>query len=180
MKRIELNPVSVEDLIEKLKSSIQYGFTTGFSPIDVLLEAGIDLLLLINNILREALEQAELPRGRRINPGLIFSNREQDVLGNPKMIKIFFESKYFIPSPEIVDDFNVMIQYLIALKQSGLRPKEFFMNSSRSSNDRGSILPSENKSISKVLDDNFTIIKVKDRRTRRYHYLRRTRKSTIK
>lgn len=63
-------------------SSIKLKATT--SPLEPLLEVGVDLLVLLSNILREDFRGIVTP-----NPELIFSERWLDPLGNPLQIRKF-------------------------------------------------------------------------------------------
>lgn len=88
----------------------KFGFTSNSSPIDFLLEAFIDLSLLIGTLLGEG------SSGRKKNPGLKFLDMS-DELGNPKSIRVGYPSKkYWDPiSSEIfksLASFGVLIKRL--------------------------------------------------------------------
>ena len=92
------NPLDyVEKFQHLLKEAIKYGYeisfdensTFPFSPFEVLIEAAIDIFL----ILRKYLNQGVL--SQRPNQGLGFSKSHQDVLGNPKQFRIYYPSKYY-------------------------------------------------------------------------------------
>jgi len=87
----------LQDLQRLLKEAIQYGYEVsykedslfGFSPIQILLDSLIDILIITGKMFDLGAQ------GPMKNPGLMFSEREQDVLGNPKQIRINFPRDYY-------------------------------------------------------------------------------------
>jgi hypothetical protein len=78
----------LKELIEVLKMAQKYGFSSKSSPIDLLLEAFIDLSLMLGKLFKEG------AKARRNNPGLKFLDMS-DELGNPKQLKVFTPSKLY-------------------------------------------------------------------------------------
>jgi hypothetical protein len=71
----------LQGLIETLQLAKKLGFSSMSSPIEYLLEAAIDISLLLSSCMREG----KMPL--QDNPSLKFSERFQDELGNPKQIR---------------------------------------------------------------------------------------------
>lgn len=80
-----------------LNQAIQYGYDLSFdekssltfSPVEILLDALIDILLIIWRYYQYGTE------GLKKNQGLGFSPKYQDALGNPKQFRINFPKEYF-------------------------------------------------------------------------------------
>lgn len=88
MKLSLLEVDKVRELIKFLETCLQTGFELSTSsPIDILLDALIDLSLLLKISYKEGGKE------RKKTPGLKFSERFQDPLGNPRQTKIHFESQ---------------------------------------------------------------------------------------
>jgi hypothetical protein len=98
MKNIDtLDWEALKSLIESLQMAQKMGFSSQSSPIDVLLEAAIDLTLLLGS----ALQDADHAFGRSRNPDIKFLDlAKPDALGNSKSIKIPF-GKFDYWDPEL-------------------------------------------------------------------------------
>lgn len=80
-----------------LDQAIRYGYDISFdeksslefSPVEILLDALIDILLIIWRYYQFGTQ------GLKKNQGLGFSDKFQDVLGNPKQFRINFPREYF-------------------------------------------------------------------------------------
>jgi hypothetical protein len=101
----------LDDLIKVLSSAKTLGFESLSSPVDVLLEAGIDVMLLLKNSFKEG------SRGRQNNPSLKFSEKEQDALGNPKQIRIKKPPNVFW-SPQLAEIFDKLATFLALIKRN--------------------------------------------------------------
>lgn len=91
----------LEFLIKTLQRGLKYGFKTPSSPILPLLEVLIDLCL----HLKYQFDEVQVTWEGHKNPGLRFLEDEQDVLGNPKQIKVHYPSKLAWINPELGDYF---------------------------------------------------------------------------
>lgn len=117
MKEQESNPSSVERLQsfqQMLREAIDYGYDTellsfGSLPIDVLLDAAVDIFLLIGKFLTEGRSSSKK------NQGIRFSDKHQDVLGNPKQMKINYPSTYYW-DPKAEEVFLQLARALIKVK----------------------------------------------------------------
>lgn len=100
----------VRALAEAFALAEKSGFGSLSSPIDILLEAAVDLCLLLKNAFNEG------GRKRKTNPSI----KELDVsdsLGNPKMIKIFKEN-IIIRDPRISSIMEQFAAFFVNLKKS--------------------------------------------------------------
>lgn len=88
---------TLENFLSLIRQAINYGYDVSFdesssidfSPVEVLLDALIDILLITWRYYQFG------SQGLRKNQGLGFSERYQDVLGNPKQFRINFPRTYF-------------------------------------------------------------------------------------
>jgi hypothetical protein len=88
MKFDMLDADKIRDLIKILESGLRVGLEfSASSPIDILLEAAIDLSLLLKDTYKEG------GKFLKKTPGLKFSERFQDPLGNPKQLRVSFETQ---------------------------------------------------------------------------------------
>jgi hypothetical protein len=88
--------ISRAEMFKKmLDEAIIYGYDVllgtsfDFSPIEIVLDCAVDILLLLRQMFEEGSKAAAN------NAGLGFSQVYSDVLGNPKQFKISFPSKYY-------------------------------------------------------------------------------------
>lgn len=100
---------SLESLIEALSKAKKYGFESLSSPVEVLLEAEIDLLLLLSKFLKEGKESLHE------NPELRFSRDFVDSLGNPKQIRIHNVKPIWF-DPETADFLKQLASFFVAIK----------------------------------------------------------------
>jgi hypothetical protein len=114
-----LDKVAIDELIELLKTARTLGFEALSSPVDVQLEAAIDVMLLLRASFKDG------NKYRLNNPGLKFSETEQDSLGNPKQIKIQTRSKV-VWDPDLAEIFNKIATFLVLVKNGDPTWKGFF------------------------------------------------------
>jgi hypothetical protein len=103
------------ELIRTVKSAYKSGLNINFvptSPVDPLLDILIDLLMKASMVLREDFKAIVTP-----NPELTFSERMQDVLGNPLQKRI--SPKPLIVGPDFFSSYLLrqIAEYLILLKK---------------------------------------------------------------
>jgi hypothetical protein len=106
------NRAKVEELIELLHIAKLFGFDAQFSPIEPLLEAGIDICLLLSRSYKEGTKQ------QKTNPKIISTGRV-DSLGNPKLIKVY-QDRQWIWDPRLGEFFTKMAQVFALLRKGGL------------------------------------------------------------
>jgi hypothetical protein len=107
----ELEKEGLKMLIEALQTALKYGFSSGSSPLRPLLESMIDLSLLISKCFIEGSEEDE-----SINPGLKFSETEQDPLGNAKQIRVSFDTPMRW-DPEAGKFFKALASFIVRLNR---------------------------------------------------------------
>jgi hypothetical protein len=116
----------VEHLQKMLSEAIDYGyqisfsekFALSFSPMDILLDCTIDIILLMRKMFDFGAS------AQRNTAGIGFSDRYQDVLGNPKQFKITTPSKYYW-DPKAADIFMQLAQTFIEIKRQKPVKKSF-------------------------------------------------------
>lgn len=100
---MEMNPESqtpldqVQEFVHLLNEAVKYGYDISFdekswfsfSPVDILLDSLIDILL----VMRKLFDFGS--QGPKKNIGLGFSDKYQDVLGNPKQFRISHPRDYY-------------------------------------------------------------------------------------
>lgn len=107
---------SLKNLLDLYMEAYNQGFelfessSLESSPVDILFETVIDLLLLIKK------QFALGSRGSINNPSLIFSRRYSDALGNPKQIRITKESKMFW-DPHAKETLLAMVSFFVRCKR---------------------------------------------------------------
>jgi hypothetical protein len=112
-------------IISLLEKAKRFGFSSRSSPIDILLETFVDLCLLLRDSFKEGAPE------RAKNVGLKFLETQQDVLGNPKQIKVFTPSKWYW-SPEASKIFESLASFGVLVKKQ--KPiKDSFMESFKGS-----------------------------------------------
>jgi hypothetical protein len=112
----------VENLRFLLKEAISYGYDVLYSeksflssPVDILLDSVIDILLIIGKLFIEGSTSS------KPNQGLGFSDKYQDVLGNPKQFKISYPAKYYW-DPQAEEIFFRLAEAFVRIKrQENLR-----------------------------------------------------------
>lgn len=118
LKESKSNPEAlerVEKFSQMLKEAMQYGYDVllgssfDFSPVDVVLDSAIDILLILRRMFEEGATAA------RKNAGLGFSEIYSDPLGNPKQFKISFPSKYYW-DPSAKEIFYGLAQTFVRIK----------------------------------------------------------------
>lgn len=111
-------------LIEVLQLAKKFGFESLSSPIDLLLEAGIDLCLLLSKTFYEGgLERAS-------NPSLIFDEGHVDALNNPRQIRLSKKRKVFW-DPELSEIFKQFASFLVRVKHQDPGAKNFMFEALR-------------------------------------------------
>ena len=129
---MDMNPESqkpidkVTEFVALLKEAVKYGFEISFdensyfdfSPVDILLDSMIDILL----IMRKLFDLGST--GPRKNQGIGFSDRFQDVLGNPKQFRINFARDYFW-DPEAYEFLMQLASVFISVKRHKTFRKAF-------------------------------------------------------
>jgi hypothetical protein len=109
----------LEELIKSLQLSIQFGWESNeSSPVVPLLEAGIDLFLILSKILEKG--QKDL----KTNPELRFSTKDVDVLNNPKQFRISKVPKWYW-DPAIASIMKQLASFLVLVKNQDPRAKPF-------------------------------------------------------
>lgn len=105
-----LDKESLDTLIGVLTSARNLGFDSLSSPVEFLLEAAVDVCLL----LEKAFKEGRL--SRQTNPAI----KELDIsddLGNPKMIKLNKKRKIFF-DPRVADIIKQFTAFFVLLKKS--------------------------------------------------------------
>jgi hypothetical protein len=114
MNPMKLDPLDVDhikELISLLQSALQGGFLTSTSsPVEILLESITDISLMLSTMFTEG------TKGQKSNEGLKFSERYSDPLGNPKQLKIPFETRIFW-DPETALFFKELASMMVHLKR---------------------------------------------------------------
>ena len=103
-------------LIRSLTQAKKFGFSSLSSPVEILLEAGTDLLLVLSN---------NFERGRKslpLNAEIGFSQDFQDALGNPKQFRIQRKNPVWL-DPQIAQYLRKMASFLVAVKNRQSLPK---------------------------------------------------------
>jgi hypothetical protein len=101
---------TLKSLIETLQMAQKYGFSSTSSPIEPLLEAGTDLMLLLGKLFAQG--RAPL----RKNPELRFLEKYSDPLGNPKQITLYKRGPAYW-DPESAKFLRKIATFLVALKR---------------------------------------------------------------
>jgi len=117
-----LDKERLDDLIKVLETARDLGFNSLSSPVSILLEAGIDVMLL----LRKSFIEGTFKAKPGVNPSLIFSETEQDALGNPKQIRITHKDDKFAWDPELSEIFTQLTSFLVLVKNQDPTAKKFF------------------------------------------------------
>jgi hypothetical protein len=104
-----LDEKKLDSLLEAVKLAKQFGFNSSSSPVEFLLEAGIDLMLLLAKHLKVP------SKGIKQNPIILFKDDEQDSLGNPKQITINKRSKS-ISDPSAADICKKLASWFVMIK----------------------------------------------------------------
>lgn len=138
MNAQEPNPYqSLNEFLQIMKEAQKYGYEIsdessyfGSSPIEVLLESMVDILLLLKDYFRLGV------LGKKRNTGLRFSQRYSDPLGNPKQIKISYPQDFFF-DPDAEEFFTALALCFIAIRKSKGNVKKSFHDFS----DRLSLTP---------------------------------------
>jgi hypothetical protein len=99
-------------ILESMQNMVLHSWSAT-SPVEPAIEIAIDILLRLSLLLKEDFRAIATP-----NPDLLFSERWQDVLGNPKQLKRVV--KVPILGPDIVSAslLKSMAEYLVTLKRS--------------------------------------------------------------
>lgn len=123
----------LRDLISSLEIARSFGFSSSSSPVDALLEAGIDLALLLKKAFMAD------SRGRKLSPGIKFLISEEDMkndpdlgydyLHNPKQVSINFPAKWYFKDDIKSKFFELLAQVFIGLKENRVNMKDLFMKS---------------------------------------------------
>jgi len=116
MNEAKSNPLTdVEKFQQMLKEAIQYGYDViidtsfDFSPVDIVLDCAIDIILLLRRMFTDGAQS------QNKNFGLGFSEKYQDVLGNPKQFRITTPSTYYW-DPKAQEYFYALAQTLVEIK----------------------------------------------------------------
>lgn len=113
-----LDEEGLKSLIEALQAARHFGFASSSSPVEYLLEAGVDLLLTLSSLFKDGRP------ARRVNPELQFSDKEVDSLNNPKQIRLV--KKQPIWQDELLaEKFKQVASFLIQVKQRDPRARSF-------------------------------------------------------
>jgi hypothetical protein len=99
----------MKDLLQVLEIANKMGYSSTSSPMEYLLEAGIDICLLIAN----EFEIGKMPL--RKTPELIFSQKSLDPLGNPKQIRIHKKDPVWL-DPEVANFFRTLASFFVEIK----------------------------------------------------------------
>jgi hypothetical protein len=111
MKLASLDVNELRALIHTLELALKGVYSTfTSSPVDLLLESAIDLSLLLSN---EFLEGGKI---NRKNPGLKFLDQISDPLGNPKQIRLNFESDV-LWDPQAAQFFKRLAGFFVRLRR---------------------------------------------------------------
>jgi hypothetical protein len=98
------------ELISILQKAKYYGYSSKSSPVEYLLEAAIDISLLLANSFAEGRESI------RVNPEIRFSEKHSDALGNPKQIS-FAKKKPIWIDPEAAKFLRKLASFFVVLKR---------------------------------------------------------------
>jgi len=99
----------LDELIKALQSAQQMGFSSLSSPVDALLETGIDLFLILSSLFTEGAQE------RIKNPEIKFSRTQVDSLNNPKQIRLRKTQKEFW-DPQLSKMFRKLASFLVLVK----------------------------------------------------------------
>lgn len=110
MSNYLLDADKLRGLISTLQLAQKLGYSSTSSPVEYLFDASIDILILLSMELKEG----KMPI--RKTPELKFSERYQDVLGNPKQIRIERKDPLWF-DPEVAKYLRKLASLMVVLKR---------------------------------------------------------------
>lgn len=162
---ILLDSSNLRELIRILQIADKHGFGLSqlSSPIDILLNAIIDMILLLKTQLSVG------SKFRKNNPGMIFSDKISDALGNPKQI-LFRKKERLLWDPQASDILLSLASALVLVK-NGKSLRKAFMAFSQE------ILINDIAALEKTQEDskNLTNRNINSQRASRHWYRRQQR-----